>query len=347
MLVKNRFGTQHMFEIEDLRTPIYCESAACLSVYSDFLSWLSSKRNMKHICTLDPKKAKSIVVLGCQVTDLAILNDIRIAERLREQNPDADIYMSGCLAQRFDIELPTFIKRLNVVRVLNQPILESAKKLTVYSKPFWVNELNEENEYSPGNLFRQSYWLKIGAGCHGKCKYCTIRDTRGEGFEQEPYTQINEFLTHDDVVIISDSPTIKQVRGWCTIAIEYNKPISIRNIEPQTANAVKSALIEIAKRKLLKNFHCPIQSMEENILVAMNRSVNQTMEAIALMQELRKYGTKVATNIIIDYVVDGVTYKNMPTEELNRLFDYWSWNPYFDGNWDRERAERRFEKYIG
>ncbi len=344
-LVTNRFGTNEMYEIEDVRYPIYCESAACLSVYTDFLSWLS-KNIEKDICTLDPQKAKSIIILGCQVTDLAILNDIQIAEKLRKQNPKADIYMSGCLAQRFDIELPRFIKRLNVVRVLNQPILEEARNSTIYAKPFWVNNIDTKNEYAQGNLFRQYYWLKIGAGCHGKCKYCTIRDTRGKGFEAIPSEQIDEFLQHENVVIVSDSPTVNQVKEWCSIAIKFNKDISIRNIEPQTANACKNELMSVAKSYLLKNFHCPIQSMEEQILIAMNRSVSQTKNAIELMQEMRQFGTKVATNIIIDYVVDGTYYKNMPTQELNKLFDYWSWNPYFDGKWDRGLAEKRFKKYI-
>ena len=30
-----------------------------------------------------------------------------------------------------------------------------------------------------------------------------------------------------------------------------------------------------------------------------------------------------------------------------REFDYYSWNPYFDGNWDLEKAKMRFKKYIG
>ena len=79
----------------------------------------------------------------------------------------------------------------------------------------------------------------------------------------------------------------------------------------------------------------------------MNRSASSTLDAIGVMDELRKAGTKVATNIIIDYVSDGKEYRNMDTDWLNEHFDYWSWNPYFDGNWDRTKAEKRFEKYLG
>jgi len=37
---------------------------------------------------------------------------------------------------------------------------------------------------------------------------------------------------------------------------------------------------------------------------------------------------------------------NLSEEKLNENFDYYSWNPYFDGNFDMDRAKERFKKYI-
>ena len=51
-------------------------------------------------------------------------------------------------------------------------------------------------------------------------------------------------------------------------------------------------------------------------------------------------------NIIIDYTVDGKLYPNHDIEKLQENFDYYSWNPYFDGNFDMDRAKQRFKKYI-
>lgn len=79
----------------------------------------------------------------------------------------------------------------------------------------------------------------------------------------------------------------------------------------------------------------------------MNRSVDETFEYILFAQALRKLGVKVATNIIVDYVVDGAVIHNMDESWLDAHFDYWSWNPYFDGDWDYQKAEERFKKYIG
>ena len=74
---------------------------------------------------------------------------------------------------------------------------------------------------------------------------------------------------------------------------------------------------------------------------------NETEKAVELMKKLRENGTLIATNIIIDYVNDGKLYPNYDKEKLENEFDYYSWNPYFDGNWDQEKAKVRFKKYIG
>jgi len=258
--------------------------------------------------------------------------------------------MSGCLAQRFDIELPDYVKRLDVVRVLNQPLED--KTLVHYEPPFWAKDFKEDEnvtigpDVKEGMLFRNFYPLKIGAGCSGNCKYCTIRHTRGEGYATEASKQIEEFLKFPNVVLISDSPTVKQIKDWCEIATKYNKDISIRNLEPQVLVACEKEVKELSKAGLLKILHCPIQSLDKEVLEIMNRNVSATEKAVEIMQDLRKTGTFVATNIIIDYTYNGVLYPNQDKECMDALFDYYSWNPYFDGNFDTNRAEARFEKYL-
>lgn len=338
---KNIFGTGEIYDKLDLEGRIYATSAACMSVWSDMLSYANQN---KERFVKNPEEADSIVVLGCQVTDLAVLNDLEVAKRLHNQTVK-DIYMGGCLAQRLDIPLPEYIRRLDVVREYNVDLEDL--KLINYEKPFWVPDFKEtDNDLAAGNLFRNFYLLKIGAGCHGKCKYCTIRHTRGEGYEAVPEEQIAEFLNHENVVLTSDSPTPSQVKAWCRIAKETNKEISIRNIEPQNLVLCQNELLALASLNLLKIVHCPVQSFEPEILKAMNRNVELTKSAIKLLKELRNLGVITATNIIIDYTIDGKTYRNLDEEQLNENFDYYSWNPYFDGNFNIEKAQERFKKYI-
>lgn len=339
--IKNIFGTGKIYDKNDLEGKIYATSAACMSVWSDMLSYANQNKE-RFVKT--PEEADSIAVLGCQVTDLAILNDLRVASILHKKT-GKDIYMGGCLAQRLDITLPEYIRRLDVVREYNVDLEDL--KLINYENPFWVPDFNEtEDNLAEGNLFRNFYPLKIGAGCHGKCKYCTIRHTRGEGYEAVPEEQIDEFLNHENVVLTSDSPTPSQVKAWCRIAKETNKDISIRNIEPQNLILCKDELLELASLNLLKIIHCPVQSFEPKILKAMNRNVELTEAAVNLLKTLKNLGVITATNIIIDYTIDGKTYKNFDEAKLNENFDYYSWNPYFDGNFNVEKAQERFKKYI-
>lgn len=103
---------------------------------------------------------------------------------------------------------------------------------------------------------------------------------------------------------------------------------------------------QLSQLGLLKILHCPIQSFDEEILKIMNRNVPATKEALNIIKTVRSYGTLVATNVIIDYIVGDKVYSNNDIERLNQTFDYWSWNPYFDGNWDYKKAEQRFDTYL-
>ena len=149
------------------------------------------------------------------------------------------------------------------------------------------------------------------------------------------------------MVLISDSPTVNQIKGWCQIAHLYQKDISIRNVEPQNLNLCEEELLSLSEEGLLKIVHCPVQSFDPEVLKIMNRNVPETEKAVELMKKLRQNGTLIATNIIIDYENDGILYPNYDKEKLETEFDYYSWNPYFDGNWDQEKAKVRFKKYIG
>lgn len=339
--VKNKFGEGTIYEKEDLGRKIYATSAACMSVWSDMLSYANK---YPEYFVDDPSKADSIVVLSCQVTDLAVLNDLKVAARLHELTGKY-IYIGGCLAQRMDIPLPEFTRRLDVVREIGIELEDTS--LVHYEPPFWVPDFKEEdNNLKDGHLFRNYYPLKLGAGCHGKCKYCTIRHTRGEVYETVPRDQIEEFLNHEHVVLTSDSPTVKQIKEWALIAKETNKEISIRNIEPQNLIQCEEELIELARLGLLDIVHCPVQSFDEKVLRAMNRNVDATYKAIDLLLRLRNLGVITATNIIIDYVVNGEVIENHDREQLDKYFDYYSWNPYFDGNYDIIKAEERYNKYI-
>jgi hypothetical protein len=63
---------------------------------------------------------------------------------------------------------------------------------------------------------------------------------------------------------------------------------------------------------------------------------------LPIFHYLKQKGVILATNVIIDY-------KNFPNpleDPMIDIFDYVSWNPYWDGVWNIDNAARRFEKYL-
>lgn len=338
----NKFGTSQLYDINDVQGSIYVLGCACMSIQAEMLSYANAHpdRFIK-----DPVQADNIIVLSCQVTDLAVLSDLRHLVSLKCINKqyvedNRNFYIGGCLAKRYDIELPRGVRRLDAVKSDYTQIKDTT--LIDYAKPFWVKDFTEGDEIKDGRLFRDMYPLRIGVGCKGTCKYCTIRVTRGETYELDISRLTQEFMENDDVVLIAESPTAKQVRQWCMLAFVQQKAISIRNLEPHTYASCRTDLLGLAEDGLLKILHVPIQSMNEDILKDMGRNVGVTKTFLMDVPELQSFGTFVATNIIIDY-------KSMPQniQLVYDLFDYVSWNPYWDGNWDCTKAVERYNKYIG
>lgn len=333
-----------LIKVNEIKGTIYCTCAACMSVLSDFLSWANS--NLDRMVK-DPSIADNIVVLSCQVTDLAIRNDLNILNKLIVKHPSKKFFVGGCLAQRTDIELPMDVYRLDHAREDYTEIQD--KSLVNFENPFWIkNKLDESDPLAPGMLFRNMYPLRIGVGCNGKCVYCTIKHTRGGAYNLETNKLIEEFKNHDDVVLIADSPNAKQLTEWIDIALELNKPISIRNVEPTVVAAIWQDLINLADANLLKILHCPVQSCDPDILNYMKRDGGNTIWFIENTYELRKRNVIVATNIIVDIEQFNLSSSlESQLSYLTRYFDYISWNPMWNGIYKQKMAEERYLKYLG
>ncbi len=334
--LNNKFGNAIIYSPEFLEGTSYITSAACMTIWTETIGWAN---RFKNSIVLNPEDADNIIVLSCQVTDLAILNDINIIKKLIYKYPNKKFFIGGCLAHRFDIKLPKNIKRLDHMRADYESVID--RTLVNYEKPFWVPEFKEsKDEFKEGNLFRNMYPLRIGSGCHGKCKYCTIRITRGIAYNLKPEKLETEFA-NNNIVLIADSITQTQIRKYSEFALKYNKIISFRNVEPQNIVATKDIIFTLATAKLLKVLHTPVQAINSKVLKKMNRSKKQVDIVLQIINQIKKLGVFTATNIIIDYD----NYEN-DFNEIYELFNYVSWNPYWNGNFDIKKAKIRMNFYI-
>ena len=334
MIVKeNKFGTGAIYQGDALVGPVYLHCVACMTIHTETLGWAAKN---KHKIIDIPEHASEIVVLSCQVTDLAILNDINSAEAFASLYPQATIYIGGCLAQRFDIELPKNVRRLEHLRSDYTPANNDS--LVTYAAPFWDRK---------ENLFRDHYPLRVGVGCHGKCQYCTIRTTRGPAYQLDIEKLESDFASAPEgktILPIADSMQPKQIWAIASLARQYKRKISLRNVEPQNVMEVSEVLFSLASAGLLDTLHTPVQAFDESVLQLMSRNVTGTKQALKVCQQLKTMGVKLATNIIIDY--PGVEQAPDAFDPVYALFDHVAWNPYWNGHWNRDEAKKRWAKYL-
>lgn len=343
----NAFGSGQLYETTDLAGKVYSVCTACMSILSEHWSWMEwvNKNNPDIEITLHPGHADHLIVLSCQVTELAILNDLRMLEKLMRDYPGEEYYIGGCLARRFDIEMPDGVRRVGSLRHDYQD-LGFAEVPLEWATPFWVKDYSPiAGELADGHLFRNMYPLRISVGCKRNCTYCSIKHTRGEGYDLDPEKQIEEFLSHEDVLLIADSPSASLIKAWCDLAMDYGKPISIRNVEPSVAIQCLPSFEMLSLVGLLRILHVPVQSDNQATLECMKRGYSPVKRLLADdgLPVLKRNGVILATNVIVDY-------KDFPDPDmdyLNTIFDYISWNPYWDGKWDRKRAEERDLELFG
>lgn len=341
---ENKFGSGDLYDISDLDGKVYIQCAACISLYAEALSWANAHPER---ITPRPEEADHIITVSCQVTDLAVYNDLINASRLCIKNESKKHYIAGCLAHRFDIAMPEFLRRLDHFRTDYQHLDD--RSLVNFLPPFWVKDFaSDAQSVNDGYRMREMYPLRIGVGCTGQCAYCTIRVTRGQPYNLDNEKLRQEFLAHDNVVLVSDNPSVEQVMYWCRLARDYKKSITLRNVEPTTALGAWDEIMVTARAGYLHLLHAPIQSLNPKMLASMKRPVGPTLQFVARAQMLRqpKFSGRpvIATNIIIDE--DHPNYDPVDDEAVYTLFDSVSWNPMWDGKWDLYEARKRFLKLF-
>ena len=229
------------------------------------------------------------VINSCTVTAESVRKTRQTIRRLKKQNPDSIIILTGCASQAE----PHIINDLPEVDILmgnrsNTAIVDSLNRFLV-TKSFCNNFV----EHKTGDCFTGTgisrfdghtrAFLKIQDGCDRFCSYCLIPMARGRsrsktledidselkklsenGYKEIVFVGINlsdygkntPYSLPDALKLSEKYPTIKRVR--------------LGSLEP---DHITDEMIEGLKSvtKLCPQFHISVQSGCNNVLKAMNR----------------------------------------------------------------------------
>ena len=242
------------------------------------------------------------VVNTCTVTGTGDKKSLQIARRFKRQNPDAELIVTGCLAQRMGEALRDTGARLilgtqhrgQVVELLEQAIAENVQLVAVDrldSVPFETLSIHAHEGHTRAVM-------KIQEGCDNHCTYCIIPSVRG-GVRSRSLTDIAEEASQLSRAgfqeLVLTGIHLSSYGKECglslaeAIALVDRQPgverIRLGSLEPVVAtDAFVQAIAGMPH--LCPQFHLALQSGSDTILARMKRRYN-TAQFTAAADRLR------------------------------------------------------------
>ena len=166
-----------------MKHTVYASTLGCKVNQYDTEAMLERFHQAGYATVSAPEEAGVCIVNTCTVTGTGDKKSLQIARRLKRLNPEAELVLTGCLAQRMGAELADTGARLilgtqhraRVVELLEQALAEGRTLVAVDSL--------ERVPYEPlrinGHEGHSRAVMKIQEGCDNRCTYCVIPSVRG------------------------------------------------------------------------------------------------------------------------------------------------------------------------
>lgn len=253
----------------------------------------------------DREKADVTVINTCTVTSVSDAKNRKLIHRVRRQNPEGIIVLTGCMPQAFPEEMEQFSEcdiiignreRSRLIPALEQFLSDRRRMIDIPA------HLNHGAEYE--NLSVSSFgehtraFIKIEDGCNRFCSYCIIPYARGR-VRSKPLAELKQELEHvaqngyKEVVLVGinlsaygqgeDFDLADAVEAAC--AVEKIERVRLGSLEPEQMDEPLIRRLA-AQKKFCPQFHLSLQSGCDKTLKAMNRHYD-TAKYAKIVADLR------------------------------------------------------------
>lgn len=239
-----------------------------------------------------------IIINTCAVTGEAERQCRQTIRRLRKENPNSRIVVTGCAAQ---IAPHKFAEMEEVDLVLGNKEKTDIEKFIKeeLSEKSIVGDIMSYEEYDKfiitGFEGREKAFVQIQQGCDHRCTYCIIPFARGNNRSVEKehiINQIRELVSNGykdicltGVDICSYQPSFNQLVSDILKEVPEIGSLNFGSLDPA---ALDDEFVEISKNeKIFPHFHLSIQAGDNLILRRMRRR-HQREDVIKLCNNIRK-----------------------------------------------------------
>lgn len=257
----------------------------------------------------DIKKANLIIINTCSVRQSAEDRIFGLVNQIRKGNKKANLVITGCLANRLDIERRLKKNSVNLFLEINQ--LPNFLKLLDNKVNKKIDRLKGEKYLSipAKHSINFSAYLPIGNGCNNFCSYCVVPYARG----REVYRPKRDILKeakdlikegYKEIILLAQNVNsypnfpklledLSEIKGdfWLRFSSSHPKDLSDK-------------LIEVIGKsdKIVNHLHLALQSGDDEILEKMNRKYKaKDFERIIEKVRQVKKNIAISTDIIVGF----------------------------------------------
>lgn len=258
-----------------------------------------------YILSADKSKADITIINSCTVTSVSDAKNRKIINKVRRENPDGIIILTGCMPQAFPDDSNNFkncdivlgnSKRAELIPALTKYLSERNKYVHI-TEHLKKNEMFENLSVSSLGEHTRAF-IKIEDGCNRFCSYCIIPYARGRVRSKNLDDLKNEIKNvalngYKEVVLVGinlsayglgeDFDLADAVE--CACSVDGIERVRLGSIEPEQMDDKLISRLA-AQSKFCPQFHLSLQSGCDATLKAMNRHYNSS-EYRDIVEKLR------------------------------------------------------------
>ncbi|MBN1522942.1 MAG: 30S ribosomal protein S12 methylthiotransferase RimO [Spirochaetales bacterium] len=266
----------------------FIESLGCSKNQVDSETIITLLENRGYVFTGEPQEADLILVNTCGFINAAKQESLETVMEFRSQFPDKKIIMTGCLSERYFIELEKDLTEIDGIwgTGYSTSFADFVDTTTGYSGSDTpgADASSGKADHAPRLSFPGSAYVKIAEGCINKCTYCAIPIIRGDlqsRPKDEILQEVNNLLSmgiQEINLVAQDSASYGTDIGSDSIVsliqaiLEINADFWLRVLYLHPDKFPKE-LLAIAERdsRFLPYFDIPFQHGSPRILHQMGR----------------------------------------------------------------------------
>ena len=260
------------------------------------------------------------IINSCTVTESGDKKLFKELRRLRRENPNAIIVVTGCYPQTFEDEKPVIPEADIVIGTKNRNIIPSLiedyiikKEKIVSIKPYSAID-KFEDMCNEGYTDNTRAFVKIQDGCNMFCSYCIIPYSRGR-FRSKPIDELKKEVIglaeagYKEIVLVGINLSFYGIEFGLRLVDAIEAVCSINGIERVRLVSLEPEIINdddikrmAALDKLCPQFHLSLQSGCDRTLKAMNRRYT-TSDYKKLVEKLRSafYNCAITTYVMVGF----------------------------------------------